>query len=297
MMRALVVGASGFVGEYLHVRLTGRGHQVWGTFHSSPRPGLVALDVLDRKRTAALVRSLRPDVVFHPAAVANVDWCERFPEASFLVNVTGLGHVVEAAVSAEARVVLFSTEYVFDGADGPYSEEDVPRPLSAYGRQKRAGEALVLDRVPGGLVVRTTVVYGWERRGKNFVERLLAELSAGRAVRVPVDQVSSPTYVVDLVDAACDLAEQGCAGIYHVAGAERADRRTFALAVANAFGLDGRLVVGVPTAELGQKAPRPLEGGLDVEKIRQRLGWAPAGFREGLARMKREKELWQGRWT
>lgn len=297
MTRALVIGASGLVGGYLLVVLAERGHRVWGTFRSSRAPHLVPLDVLDREGVTSVVRRLRPDVVFHPAAIADVEWCERHPDESFRVNVTGLGHVIDAAVSAEARVVYFSTEYVFDGSAGPYSEEDAPHPLSVYGRHKLAGEAMVLERVPGGLALRTTVVYGWERRGKNFVQRLMAELGAGRQVRVPVDQVSSPTYVVDLVEAACELAERGCAGVYHVAGTQRADRHTFALAVAETFGLDRRLIVGVPTADFGQKAPRPLRAGLDVARLRRRLGWAPSGYGEGLARMKRERALWTARWT
>ncbi len=292
MMRALVVGASGFVGWYLRLVLAGRGHEVWGTFHSDPLPTLLPLDIVDAEASAELVNRLRPDVIFVPAAIPNVDWCEAHPAESFRVNVLGLSHLLEAAKGRRSRLVFFSTEYVFDGARGPYSEQDRPNPISVYGRQKLAGEEMVLGRAPESLVVRTTVVYGWERRARNFSQRLLAELQAGRRVKVPSDQVSSPTYVADLAEAACDLAEKGCAGLYHVAGSQRASRFVLARAVADVFGLDAGLIVATPSSLLGQTAPRPLSAGLEVEKMRRELGWAPAGFGDGLARMKKEKAKW-----
>ncbi len=297
MMRALVVGASGFVGGYLRRILTERGHQVWGTYHSSLFPGLVPLDIADREATLTLVADLGPDVIFHPAAVPDVDWCETFPAESYRVNVVGLGNVLEAARRQGARLIYFSTEYVFDGRAGPYAETDPPNPLSIYGRQKLAGEEMVLAQGGGDLIVRTTVVYGWERRGKNFVERLITELASGRPVKVPQDQVSSPTYVVDLAGAACELAERECSGLYHVAGSGRAGRHSFALAAADVFRLDKGLILPVPSTELGQKAPRPLSAGLSVDKLRRVLGWAPAGFHAGLARMERERSLWQAERT
>lgn len=292
MMRALVVGASGFVGWYLRLVLAGRGHEVWGTFHSDPLPGLLPLDILDAEASAALVTGLRPDAIFVPAAIPNVDWCEAHPAESFQVNVLGLCHLLEAGKGHRSRLVFFSTEYVFDGTRGPYSEGDRPNPISVYGRQKLAGEEMVLGQAPENLVVRTTVVYGWERRARNFSQRLLAELQAGRRVKVPSDQVSSPTYVPDLAEAACELAEKGCTGLYHVAGSQRVSRCVLARAVADVFGLDGDLLVPTPSALLGQTAPRPLSAGLEVEKLRRELGWAPDGFGEGLARMKRERATW-----
>jgi len=292
-MRALVVGAGGFVGGYLCQALAESGHQVWGTYHRRHRPGLLPLDIVDREATGALVARVRPDVILHPAAMPDVERCEAFPLESYQVNVTGLGHILDAANAAGARLIHFSSEYVFDGLAGPYSENDTPNPLSAYGRQKLTGEKLVLGRAPDALIVRTTVVYGWERRVRNFAGRVIAELRAGRPVKAPRDQISSPTYVADLAQITCELATRGASGLCHVAGAERADRYTFALVVAEIFGLDAGLIIPVFTAELGQKAPRPLSAGLDVGKLSRELGRAPAGFRDGLARMKREKGRWR----
>jgi dTDP-4-dehydrorhamnose reductase len=285
-MRALVVGAGGFIGGYLCRALAAAGHEVCGVYHSRPGPGLRVLDILDREAVRALIGEARPHLVFHPAAVPDVERCEEFPLESYRVNVTGLGHVLEAAVAAASQLVYFSSEYVFDGQAGPYREEDRPNPLSAYGRQKLAGEEMIARRAPGALIIRTTVVYGWEWPARNFIGRLIGELRAGRPVRAPKDQISSPTFVVDLARAACDLAERGVTGLYHVAGATRADRYTFARAAAEVFGLDEGLVTPVLTSDLGQKASRPLSAGLQVRKLSGALGWTPSGFREGLIRMR-----------
>jgi dTDP-4-dehydrorhamnose reductase len=291
-MKALVVGASGLVGEHLCQVLCERGHQVWGTYHRNYRPGLLPLDILDREAPRELVARVRPDVVLHPAAMPDVERCEAFPSESYQVNVTGLAHVVEAANIAGARLVHFSSEYVFDGLAGPYSEEDTPNPLNVYGRQKLVSEELARSRAPGALIIRTTVVYGWERRVRNFAGRLITELRAGRPVKAPLDQISSPTYVVDLAESVCELAARGAGGLYHVAGAERVNRYVFARVVAEIFELDADLIVPILTAELGRKTPRPLAAGLDVRKLTRELGRAPAGLRDGLARMKKEKMRW-----
>lgn len=291
-MRALVTGASGLVGGRLCEMLDALGHRVWGTTHSQKRLDLLPLDIRDRGAVERLVPALRPEVIFHAAAEPNVEWCEAHPVDGAAVNVAGLANLLTAASRVGSKVVFFSSEYVFDGRDGPYSELAPPRPISVYGRQKVAGERLMGRFQPGGLILRTTVVFGWERAGKNFVARLLGELGAGREMRVPNDQISSPTYVDDLVRAACELAERDAHGLYHVAGTERADRYALAVAAAREFGLDSDRVVGVPTAELGQLARRPLRGGLDVERLRQTLGWAPDGFRAALRRMREERPTW-----
>lgn len=292
-LRALVIGASGFVGGYLARLLAERGHHVRGTYCGRPGPGLCPLDLRDRSQVFDLVERWRPDVIFNPAARPNVDWCEEFPDESWEVNVTGLGHAVNAAERWGSRLVHFSSEYVFDGLAGPYAETDEPNPLSAYGRQKLAGEKVVLGRSRDGLVVRTTVVYGWERRGKNFVQRLIDEVAADRPVKVPVDQVGSPVYVANLAEAVAELAEKDCRGVYHVAGSDQVDRYTFARAAADTFGLNAALIVPARTSELGQKAPRPTRAGLRVDKARRVLSVPLLGYREGLERMKKEATRWK----
>lgn len=285
-MRALVIGASGQVGAALVRTLTVRGHEVVATHHRVPQPGTRALDLLDPAAPGALIAEVAPDVVFCPAAITHVDYCEDHPEEAARANAEAPVAVARAAAARGARFVFFSTEYVFDGTAGPYAEDAPPRPLSAYGRSKLDGERGVLAADPRALVVRTAAVYGPEPQGKNFVYQVLRRAAAGDVVRVPSDQWSTPTYNVDLAAAAVALVEAGAAGIVHVAGPRMVDRFTFARLVCEVFGLSADCVVPVPTAALGQRAPRPLIAGLRIDTCRRLAGVVPREPQAGLAAMR-----------
>lgn len=287
-MRVLIVGASGQIGHALYRRMA-RHHDVSGTYNGLVvDPRFTDLDVCDAALTAAVVRAARPEVVVLTAALTHVDRCETEPDLAERVNVGGTRHVLGAARACGARVVYFSTDYVFDGRGGPYREDDPPRPINAYGLTKLAAEELVRAAGPEHLVVRVTNVYGWEPQGKNFVMRLIGRLGRGEAMRLPTDQVASPTYVENLAEAVQELIEAGRGGVYNVVGPDLLDRYRFGLLAAEVFGLDHSLLVPVTTPELGQAAPRPLLGGLVIDKARQALRTRLLGAREGLEEMKRE---------
>jgi dTDP-4-dehydrorhamnose reductase len=281
MPRHLVIGGSGQVGEHL---LRALGSDGVGTYFENAVPGLEHLDARDERAVARLLRAVRPEAVYLPASEPNVDLCEREPEATASMNVGIAESVSRAAAGIGARLVFFSTDYVFDGAAGPYAEDDEPNPLSEYGRQKLAGERWALE-TPGALVVRTAVVYGWERQRKNFVVRLIeADRNGGAQWRVPVDQIGSPTYAPNLAAAVVELAHAGAAGIYHVAGPEPASRYEFAMEATRVFQLDNVEVEPVETTELAQDALRPLSAALYVDKAQAALTATtllayPAGLR------------------
>lgn len=237
-----------------------------GTFRTRAAPGLRSLDAADGKALGALVAETRSTVVFFPAANPDVDWCEAHPDDAFAANVRPAEVALDVTRAAGARFVFFSSDYVFDGAAGPYYESAAPAPLSVYGRHKLEIEARVLRA--GGTVVRTSTVYGPERPpGKNFVLRLAATLRASARVSVPSDQYSTPTWADDLAGAALAVASRG--GIWHVAGPDYLARDRFAALIAHAFDLDAALIKPMPTRDLGQLARRPLKGGLRSEKIRR----------------------------
>lgn len=281
----LVIGASGQVGEQLLREL---GDDGAGTYFENPLDGLHRLDARDEHGVAALIERLGAEVVYLPASEPNVDLCEREPEATRAINVGVVESTARAARSTGARLVFFSTDYVFDGDAGPYGEDDEPRPLSEYGRQKLEGERIALA-VGGAIVVRTAVVYGWERQRKNFVVRLIEGNRAGERWRVPHDQVGNPTYAPDLAAAVVALARGGHEGVFHVAGAEAVGRYDFALEVARVFSLEPTLIESVSTADLSQAAPRPLHAALSVDKIADTIGFAPRAYRDGLPAMRRDE--------
>jgi dTDP-4-dehydrorhamnose reductase len=286
--RILVVGASGLVGAALLEGARWLGEPV-GTFHHYAVEGLVPLDISDVEAVDALTRELPPQVILQPGALTNVDYCETNPDEAWRINVEGTRHLAAAAARHGAKHVFFSSDYVFDGTAGPYAEDDPPNPTSVYGRTKLAAEQVVRETAPDHLIVRTTVVYGWEQQGKNFIMRLIRTLGQGERVSVPEDQVGSPTYNRNLAEAVLELLTLGRTGTYHVAGCQLADRYRFALAAARVFCLRPDLLLPVRTVDLNQAALRPLQGGLNVDKAARELKTPLLGYQQGLETMKKER--------
>lgn len=288
---ALVVGASGLVGAYL-LRSFGREGEAVGTAHEQDVPGLVALDIRDLATARELVRELCPRIVLCTAAVSNVELCEREPAAARAVNVDATLALAGAAREAGATFVFLSSEYVFDGEHGPYAEEAATSPINEYGRQKAEVEE-PLPGITGGdyLVARVSCVYGHERRRKNFAYQLQAALSQGCELRVPGDQLGTPTYAPNAADMILELVRAGERGVFHVAGADRMLRSDFARIAAEELGLDPALVVATPTQELGLVAPRPKGAGLLVDKSAAAVSTPLIGIREGIRHMLAEGPL------
>jgi dTDP-4-dehydrorhamnose reductase len=207
-------------------------------------------------------------VVFYPAGFTWVDGCERDPARARSANLDQPLNLARTAAEIGARFVYYSTDYVFDGHQGPYVEDAPTNPLSIYGQAKRDAEIAIIEALgAAALILRTTWVFGPERQGKNFAYQIFRTLGEGRILPCPSDQVSTPSYGPDVALASVRLVESGQHGIVHVAGPETTDRLRFARALAVAFGLDASLIVARTTAELGQGAPRPLKGGLLTPRL------------------------------
>ena len=267
-LRAVVIGGSGQIGGWLLRTLADRGHEAVGTYSTVAYPGLAHLDAANLAAAASWVRDQRPDVVFYPAGFTWVDGCERDPAKAHSANVEQPLNLARAAADSGARFVYFSTDYIFDGVDGPYTETSPTRPLSVYGQSKLDGEHALAEALGDKqLTARTAWVFGPERQGKNFSYQLAKALSAGKTLECPTDQISNPSYGPDVAKAVVTLVEAGHSGLFHVAGPEVMNRVAFAKALATGFGLDPNLIVGKTTAELGQGAPRPLTGGLSSPRL------------------------------
>ena len=285
-MRVLVIGASGQVGGALTAHLAERGHEVVGTHHAQPQPGTRPLDLGDTAATERCLAEVAPDWVLCPGALTHVDYCESHPDEAMAINRDAPAAAARAAARHGAGFVYFSSEYVFDGEAGPYAEDDPVNPQSVYALSKLEGERRVAAENPRTIVLRTTVVYGPERQGKNFVYQVLRRARAGEPIRVPSDQRSSPTYNVDLAAATVELIERDFRGVLHVAGPEVMDRHAFALEVCRVFGLDAARVEGITTASLNQPARRPLRAGLSVERAQLLLRTPLRAPRQALTDMR-----------
>jgi len=265
--KSLLIGASGQIGRLVFDLLGTRRCLLASRM---PASGELALDLAQLATPADAEAILAPyplDAIYCIAGMTNVEACEDSPQLAHNINSRGPALLAQIAAQRQIPFVYFSTEYIFDGAAGPYREDDDANPLSVYGKSKWQGELAVLAACPYALVLRTTVVYGHDCGQKNFVYSLMRALTAGKPMQIPHDQISTPTYNRDLAAATVALVERGATGIYHACGPERMDRLEFARAVAASLSLDSSLLTGVPTTALGQKAPRPLSAGLDSGKL------------------------------
>jgi len=289
MNHCLVIGASGLIGEHLINSLTATGESPIATYRTNSIPSAKQLDICHFPQVIDFLERFQPKIVFLPAALTNVDYCEINQELSYMTNVIGVKNVVEASNAVGARLIYFSTDYIFDGVSGPYDEDSVANPISEYGRQKLLAEHHIGLASFNYLIIRTTVVYGWERQGKNFVYRLVKSLSEGTPVKVPVDQIGTPTYAPDLAQGAIKFSKTDLLGVINIAGADCINRYEFALEVARIFNMPQNLIVPVATKELNQLAKRPLLAGLKTEKALALLGTACSSSTEGLVRMSKQK--------
>jgi dTDP-4-dehydrorhamnose reductase len=267
--KSLIVGASGQVGTQM---LGALGERALPTSRVV-RDSWLVLDVAElaeAAQAAALLDAQELDAIYCVGGMTWVDGCEKHPELAQRTNARGPGVLAEYARRRGVPYVFFSTDYVFDGAKehpGPYAEDAPPHPLSVYGATKLEGERRVLEAYPEALVLRTTWVYGADARQMNSLYSMMRSLAAGKAMPVPVDQLSTPTYNRYLVRAALALVEARAAGLFHVAGPELLGRLEFLQRVALALGLEAQLLESVATAELLQPAARPLDSGLAIGKL------------------------------
>lgn len=285
----LVVGASGLVGNAILQEFRPYFETV-GTYCYHPHLSLVHLDLRDQAEVVSVLDSTNPDVILCPAAMPDVELCETNPVLTRQVNVLGLRNLVMAAKSRHVLLIYFSSDYVFDGEQGPYSEDDNCNPLNEYGRQKLDCERIVAAQMNEYLIVRTSGVYGWEKQGKNFVVKLIRKVSAGSAFAVPSDQIITPIYAPDLAHATRKFVADGHRGLFHIAGGRPLPRVEFAYVIANVFDLNRSLISPVLTSSLELHATRPRSAGLRIDKAQALLDFALADPQSGLWTMKKELE-------
>lgn len=261
-MTILVTGAQGMVGSRVVARLAAEGDQVVGV-------GRAELDLTQPQRIAALLAELKPDGIIHCAAMTDVDGCERDAEMAWAVNVSA----VAALARSKARLTALSTDYVFDGDKGDYSEDDAPNPRSVYARTKRAGEEAALLVSKDRAVCRVAVIYsGYKTAKRSYAVAAAEALLAGKPVKAFIDQTVSPTLADNAAQLCIGVHRSGEQGVFHCAGASQVTRLQFVKALARKLGADEALIEPVQLADLKLPAPRPLRCGLRVEKVQRLLG-------------------------
>ncbi len=268
--RAVVFGAAGQLGVELVRELQSRGCVTVGFDRGQ-------VDITDGAAVESAVAAHDAQVVFNCAAYNQVDVAEREPEAAFQVNALAVRHLALACRQADARLVHFSTDYVFDGfAHHPYAEDDHPHPLSAYAVSKLAGELYAQAYLESPLIVRTSGVFGPGGRNTargNFVELMMRLASSQQPIRVVQDHVASPTFAPLLAARTADLVERGQTGVVHIGGGAPISWFQFARLIFQAAGLNP-LVLATNQREYRTAARRPQYSALSNAKM-ERLGLEP----------------------
>src|SRR5579871_5940836 len=216
-MQALVIGASGLVGGALSNVLRIHSVPTVGTAWKRPAPGLRSLDMRNAGDLESLFGDIKPDVLCLPAALTNVDLCEERPDEASSINVAPVQLIASHCAATRCRLIFYSTDYVFDGCDGPYAESAKMSPINVYGRLKGEAERIIQESGAPHIIIRTTGVYGWDPASKNFAMQVWQRLGAGERMRVPVDQFANPTLADWLAEATWSLVERGFEGTIHVA--------------------------------------------------------------------------------
>ncbi len=298
MSGILVSGVTGLVGRFVLAALLETTSEeihalarrpLPAPFDARPRIRAWQVSLGEAERLKQVLREARPAVVIHPAAIADVDACERDHALAYAVNVEGAANLARASAAVGAHVIQVSTDYVFDGSEanpGPYDETAATHPVNYYGVTKLEAERVVSAICAGrvGLAIcRTALVYGLNPAGRaNFLVSMVNDLRAGRRIRAVTDQQNTPTAAASLAEMLLAAARKRAVGLFHMAGGDLLTRYALALAVADHFGLDRALITPLSSAELGQLARRPLRSGLRSEKAERELGVRAWSIQQGL---------------
>lgn len=250
------------------------------------------LDISDHKQVKKIIKDFYPDFIINAAGFTNVDECESSRELAWKVNVTGVENIAKYGLTSDAQVIHISTDYIFDGTQGPYDENSKPNPINYYGRTKLASENVLVSNQVKSAIIRTNVLYGPVEVGKpDFVRWVINSLNQGKEIRIVDDQINNPTYIDDLVIAIKTIVEFKKQGIYNIGGPELLNRLEFTYRISKYFKLNTGLIKQIKTEDLNQPAPRPHKSGLINLKAETELSYKPRSIEESFRLMKRELEL------
>ncbi len=292
MKKILITGANGLLGQKLV-----KDFSKWNSVLATGRQNRFAikekqffyrsLDITDKKQVETVIGDFRPELIINTAALMAVDACEEKKELAWAVNVEGVKNLIEESLKHEIKLVQISSDYVFDGKAGPYSEEDAPLPLNYYGGTKLQAEEILQDSELPHLVIRSNVIYG---KGlgvkKNFFLWVHENLKQKKQIKVVTDQFNNPTLADNLSILILEATERNLNGILNLAGTEYLSRYDFALKIAQHFDLNKSLIKPVTTKDLEQKAARPLRAGLKIGKAQKILSTPFFSVEEGLTFLK-----------
>ncbi len=280
MKKICVVGASGLVGLNLIKNI--RGFDIFGTFNQTPvnleNIPLFQLDVT-KYESCEQISKFNPDFIINATAISDVDYCEKFKEKAYSVNVLGVKNLTKIAKKLQCKLIQISTDGIFSGRNESYAEDDMPNPLNYYGQTKLESENEVKN-LSDHLICRTNLLYGYVSKTKlnerssyskptNFVLWILSELNKKNHIKIVNDQFSNPTLVDNLSTIIESSLKKNLVGVFHTTDMTCISRFEFAKKIALKFGYSKSLISAISSKELNQFAIRPSKTCLNCSKIQK----------------------------
>ncbi|MDN4166735.1 SDR family oxidoreductase [Cytophagales bacterium LB-30] len=291
-MKILLTGSNGLLGQKLVALLsenpqieliaTARGAN---RLPQTERYTYESLDITQRQQVMDCITRHAPDAVIHTAAMTNVDQCETEQEACQQLNVEAVRYLIEACEQTNSFLLHLSTDFIFDGAAGPYAEEAEASPISFYGESKLQAEELVRKANCPCAIARTVLVYGiaHDMSRSNIILWVKNNLEAGKSIQVVTDQFRTPTLAEDLAMGCYLIVSQKAQGIFNISGDDFLTPYEMAQQTAEFFQLDASLIKAADSSTFQQTAKRPARTGFILDKAKRVLGYTPHTFKEGIA--------------
>ncbi|MBD67761.1 MAG: dTDP-4-dehydrorhamnose reductase [Candidatus Marinimicrobia bacterium] len=283
----LITGASGQLGMSLKRIFNSKYEIISTTRNNNPAGSSMYLDVTNPMLFKEVIETTNPDLVINLAALTNVDFCEKNPELAYSINIGGMDNLVNAF---KGPIIHVSTDYVFDGEDGPYKEEDTTNPLNVYGLSKLESEKLLLDHSENSLVIRSNVLYDYSSKSEaSFLNWVVGSLTQEKEINVVEDQWNNPTWTGSLAVVIDRAIDTQLTGLAHWGDGDLVSRFDFANKIADVFNLKKSLIKPILTSELNQTAKRPLKSGLKSDYAQNILNLEPPTIKECLETIVEQK--------
>ncbi len=295
--KILVIGSNGMLGQRFveHINNLDNYNLITASYEEKSFFDFAeyfTIDISNEIDVKKLIKQTAPNYIVNTAAYTNVDKSETEKDAAKGINVFGVKFIAEAAKEIGAHFIHISSDYVFNGYNGPYSEEDTTDPVGYYGLTKLEGEIEIKNILDNYSILRTNVLYGPAKFGRpDFVKWVYTNLKDNKQIKIVTDQINNPTYIDDLVSAIFLCITKKVYGIYHIGGKEFLNRYEFTKKIANYFELDTGLIIPITTAELNQAAKRPLKSGLITKKAEANFGYIPTELTKTFELMKKELSM------